>query len=65
MNDLFSLEECKCNSEYSIEPHGKGYALYLNRCNHRHGYNLANITEPDMKRLNEMILKLNSFFVKK
>jgi hypothetical protein len=40
------FEDCKCPIEYSIERHGKGYALYLGRCNHRHGYNLINMVEP-------------------
>lgn len=37
---------CECEVKYSIEPHGDGYALYYGRCNHRHGYNLANMVEP-------------------
>jgi hypothetical protein len=44
MTDPFG--ECKCESRYSIEPHGDGYALYYDRCNHRHGYNLINMVEP-------------------
>lgn len=37
---------CTCITQYSIEPHGEGYALYYDRCPHRHGYNLINMTEP-------------------
>jgi len=44
MTNIF--EECKCPTEYSIEPHGDGFALYLGRCGHRHGYNLINMKEP-------------------
>jgi hypothetical protein len=40
------LQPCECEVKYSIEPHGDGYALYYGRCNHRHGYNLANMVEP-------------------
>lgn len=40
------IKPCKCEVKYTIERHGKGYALYYGRCNHRHGYNLANIVEP-------------------
>ena len=40
------LKPCACEEKYSISPHGEGYALYYGRCDHRHGYNLAYITEP-------------------
>lgn len=40
------LYNCSCEAYYSIEPHGDGYALYYGRCNHCHGYNLANMVEP-------------------
>jgi hypothetical protein len=43
--DLFG--ECKCSNRYSIEPHGSGYALYMDRCPHKHGFKLAFITEAD------------------
>lgn len=50
MTEVSSLaalfEECKCVAQYTIEPHGDGYALYYGRCNHRHGYNLINMVEP-------------------
>lgn len=47
VNSLLALlGECKCENKYTIEPHGKGYALYLGRCNHRHGWNLINMVEP-------------------
>jgi len=42
---LHDFLDCKCKDEYSIEPHGNGYALYFGRCPHRHGYNLLHITE--------------------
>ena len=40
------LEPCTCEVRYTIEPHGKGYALYYGRCMHKHGYNLVNMVEP-------------------
>jgi hypothetical protein len=51
---------CGCADEYTFEPHGDGWALYLGRCQHRHGWNLANIREPDMPRLTEMLRQLNT-----
>jgi len=36
---------CDCEIKFSIEPHGEAYALYLGRCNHKHGYNLAKISD--------------------
>ena len=33
------------SEQYSIEPHGDGYALYLGRDNQRHGLNLLHITD--------------------
>lgn len=45
------LEECQCPVRYSIERHGNGYALYKGRCCHKHGYNLAFITETDKETL--------------
>jgi len=54
-----SLKSCKCETKYTIEPHGDGYALYYDRCNHRHGYNLINMTEPawnfEPKHIEKMI----------
>ena len=53
------FEKCKCENRYTIEPHGKGYALYYGRCNHRHGYNLINMVEPawnfDPKHIEKLI----------
>ena len=47
VNSLAALfESCTCESRYSIEPHGDGYALYYGRCGHRHGHNLINMVEP-------------------
>jgi len=52
---------CNCPNRYSIEPHGNGYALYLGRCGHRHGYTLANLSElSDEPRLNGMLRQLNA-----
>ena len=39
--------ECHCPDRFRIEAHGDGYALYRGRCIHRHGLNLAHITEAD------------------
>lgn len=60
VNSLEALfEPCKCEAKYTIEPHGDGYALYYGRCNHRHGYNLAYITDPalncDLKHIEKLI----------
>lgn len=60
VNSIFALfGECKCESKYTIERHGKGYALYLGRCNHRHGWNLVNMIEPasnfDPKHIERLI----------
>ena len=53
------FEKCKCETKYTIERHGKGYALYLGRCNHRHGWNLVNMVEPasnfDPKHIERLI----------
>lgn len=44
-----SLEEltkpCICEKRFTIESHGDGYALYLGRCDHKHGFNMMHITE--------------------
>jgi len=57
MTDPFG--ECDCESRYTVELHGEGYALYYDRCPHRHGYNLAYITEPafncDLKHIEKLI----------
>lgn len=47
VNMLKDLLECKCKQRYSIEPHGKGYAIYWGRCQHKHGCNIALLTEID------------------
>jgi hypothetical protein len=39
------LMECTCKSKYVIEPHGKGHAIYWGRCQHKHGSNIAMLTE--------------------
>ena len=52
---------CRCGDAYSIEPHGPGvHVLYLGRCPHRHGLNLARLTELDVPRLAAMLRKLNA-----
>jgi hypothetical protein len=38
-------EVCECETKFSIEPHGDACALYLGRCRHKHGYNLARISD--------------------
>jgi hypothetical protein len=43
---ITTFEECKCNTKYTIEKHGDGYALYYGRCIHKHGYNLVYLKEP-------------------
>ncbi len=62
VNSLSALfEPCKCEGKYTIERHGKGYALYLGRCNHRHGWNLINMVEPAMQfdpKFIEMLINL-------
>ena len=44
-DDVFG--ECHCPDRFRIEAHGDGYALYRGRCHHKHGLNLAHITEAD------------------
>ena len=36
---------CDCENKYSIELHGYDFALYFGRCGHKHGYNLAKISD--------------------
>ena len=47
------LMECDsdCEKKFRIEPHGNGYALYVGACMHKHGYNIAHITEADEKTI--------------
>jgi len=53
------FEECKCEWRYTISPHGEEYALFYGRCDHRHGYNLAYISEPafncDLSHIEKLI----------
>lgn len=49
--DLHDLLSCHCKDRYSIEAHGKGYAIYWGRCRHRHGANIALITGCNRKDL--------------
>lgn len=49
---------CSCIDKYSIEEHGKGYALFYGRCQHRHGYKLCLLSEFDFdegKQTRELI----------
>lgn len=55
------LNECECETKYTIEPHGDGYALYYGRCNHRHGYNLVYMKEPAFNFDPEHIEKMINF----
>jgi hypothetical protein len=59
LNAFGPFGPCTCKEEYSIEPHGDGYALYHGRCNHRHGYNLFNIKEVafncDLKLIEDLL----------
>lgn len=49
MSELNKFLYCKCEIQYTLEKHGDGYALYLGRCRHKHGLNIALITEVDPK----------------
>ena len=49
---------CVCKNEYSLVSHGNGYALMFASCPHRHGYNLANIADPDMPMIETMLHRL-------
>lgn len=55
--DVFG--ECHCSDRFRIEAHGDGYALYRGRCIHRHGLNLAHITEADKATLDMIEGALN------
>lgn len=40
------LTPCTCEYKYTIRPHGANnefHVLYYGRCDHRHGYNLAEL----------------------
>jgi hypothetical protein len=46
MSDMIKdILTCNCKEGYTIEKHGDDYALYFGRCNHKHGYNLAKISD--------------------
>jgi hypothetical protein len=46
MSDIIKdMLNCNCKDKYSIEKHGDAYALYFGRCDHKHGYNLAKISD--------------------
>ena len=59
VTDFADLFRCKCEPQYTIEPHGDGYALYFGRCNHKHGWNLVYLKEPsancDLKHIEALI----------
>lgn len=55
--DFTGLLSCRCKDKYSIEEHGKGYAIYWGRCQHRHGANIALLTECSRKDLIEYFEK--------
>lgn len=59
-----TLLECNMENKYSIEPHGDGYAIYYGRCMHRHGYNLAHLTECEEKFVKIIEEALNEKSVK-
>jgi hypothetical protein len=67
MNNPFECDK-NCEAKYTIEPHGDGYALYYGRCACRHGYNLANMTEPafnfDPKHIEKLINLGNTVYQK-
>jgi hypothetical protein len=48
------------NWEYSIEPHGNGYALYHGRTPFTHGANLAHITVIDQQTIGIIVNALNN-----
>jgi hypothetical protein len=47
--DLQKYLSLKPSDQYSIEPHGDGFALYYGRSNSFHGWRLCNLTEVDPK----------------
>lgn len=59
-----TLLECNMENKYSIEPHGDGYAIYYGRCMHKHGYNLAHLTECEEKFIKIIEEALNKKSVK-
>lgn len=62
-NRYVKIELARLASEtrhYCVEPHGDGHALYEGRTNGMHGYNLANMTEIDAVRLDEMLRRANA-----
>lgn len=52
---------CECEETYSIEKHGDGHVIYYGRCPHKHGYNLATLTELsyncDISRLEDCLIR--------
>jgi hypothetical protein len=55
-----TFEICDCQQTYSIEPHGPAHVIYFGRCQHRHGYNLATLTELsancELKRIEKCLI---------
>ncbi len=54
-------EICDCIQTYSIEEHGKNHVIFYGRCPHRHGLNLATLTEIawncEVKKLEECLIR--------
>lgn len=44
---------------YTIEPHSDGYAIYQGRTSKLHGFNLANVSEADLPRMQKLIDRAN------
>ena len=53
------MTRCNCKDTYTIEEHGYAYALYYGKCNHRHGYYLAKISDIayncDLKKIERLL----------
>jgi hypothetical protein len=68
MNELIDILRCSCEAKFTISPHGDAYALYYGLCDHRHGYNLADIVEPawnfDPKHIEKLINLGNAVYQK-
>ena len=59
--EIENLLYCKCETKFSIEPHGDEKVLYLGRCNHKHGENLFTISDVAFNcNLEGIVNKLNA-----
>lgn len=60
---MIEYQNCNCDPQYTIEPHGDAYVLYYGRCNCRHGLNLVYLCDPayncDFKHI-EYLLNLGN-----